>query len=196
MTSKDERFRDEALPHLAAVTSFALSLTRDETEADDLVQDTFLNAYRAWNQYSKGSECRAWLFTICRHAWIRRSKRAEREVAHADADLEALGAAALHAGALHSGLGDLFERYDIQRALARALGELPDAFREVVVLVDLEDQTYEEAARVLGIPKGTVRSRLFRARRVLQEHLIEHARDAGLAPRSPGDAGGNAARHT
>lgn len=196
MTSKDERFRDEALPHLGAVASFALSLTRDETEADDLVQDTFLNAYRAWGQYVPGTECRAWLFTICRHAWIRRSRRAEREVAHADADLEALGAAALHAGALQSGLGDLFERYDIQRALAKALDELPDAFREVVVLVDLEDQTYEDAAHVLGIPKGTVRSRLFRARRLLQEQLIEHARDAGLAPRSPGVAGGNATMDT
>lgn len=194
--SRDERFRDEALPHLGAVTSFALSLTRDETEADDLVQDTFLNAYRSWDQYVPGTECRAWLFTICRHAWIRRSKRAEREVAHADADLEALGAAALHAGAVQSGLGDLFERYDIQRALARALDELPEAFRVVVVLVDLEDQTYEEAARVLGVPKGTVRSRLFRARRLLQEQLIDHARDAGLATRSPGDAGGNATMDT
>lgn len=186
---KDEHFRDEALPHLEAVTNFALSLTHDESDADDLVQDTFLNAYRSWDQYVTGTECRAWLFTICRHAWIRRSKRAEREVPHADADLEALGAAALHTGAMQSGLGDLFERYDIQRALSRALDELPDAFREVVVLVDLEDQSYEDAARVLGIPKGTVRSRLFRARRLLQEQLIEHARDAGLATRKPGDDG-------
>jgi RNA polymerase sigma-70 factor (ECF subfamily) len=187
--SKDEHFRDEALPHLGAVTNFALSLTHDESDADDLVQDTFLNAFRSWDQYVTGTECRAWLFTICRHAWIRRSKRAEREVAYADADLEALGAAALHTGALESGLGDLFERHDIQRALSRALDELPDAFREVVVLVDLEDQSYEDAALVLGIPKGTVRSRLFRARRLLQEQLIEHARDAGLATRKPGDDG-------
>lgn len=182
--SKDEQFRDEALPHLTAVTNFALSLTHDESNADDLVQETFLRAYRSWEQYVPGTECRAWLFTICRHVWIRMRKREEREVAYEDADLEALGAAAVHAGAVQSGLDDLFERYDIQRALARALEELPAAFREVVVLVDLEDQSYEDAARVLGIPKGTVRSRLFRARRLLQEQLIEHARDAGLATRN------------
>lgn len=174
------------------MASFALSLTRDESDADDLVQDTFLNAYRAWHQYAAGTECRAWLFTICRNTWIRRSRRAVREVPHTDADLEALAAAALHAGAVQGGLGDLFERHDIQRSLAKALDELPETFREVVALVDLEDQSYEDAARVLGIPKGTVRSRLFRARRLLQERLIDHARDAGLVARSPEDAGGNA----
>lgn len=187
--SRDERFRDEALPQMTAVANFALSLTHDESEADDLVQDTFLNAYRSWDQYVAGTECRAWLFTICRHAWIRRNKRAEREVPHSDADLEALGAAALHAGAEQSGLGDLFERHDIHQALSRGLDALPDAFREVVVLVDLEDQSYDDAARVLGVPMGTVRSRLFRARRLLQEQLIEHARDAGLATRKPGEVG-------
>jgi len=185
--AKDDRFRDEALPHLSAVSSFALSLTRNESDADDLVQDTFLSAYRSWDQYVPGTECRAWLFTICRNTWIRSSKRADREVAHEDADLESLAAAALHSGALQSGLGDLFERSDIQRAVERALTHLPATFREVVVLVDLEDQSYEEAARVLGIPKGTVRSRLFRGRRLMQEHLIDHARDAGFTVRNPED---------
>jgi len=182
--SKDESFRDEALPHLDAVTGFALSLTRDESAANDLVQETFLSAYRSWDQYDPGTECRAWLFTICRHAWIRTRRREEREIACEDGDLEALGAAAVHSGAMQSGLGDLFERYDIQRALTSALDELPAAFREVVVLVDIEDQSYEDTAKMLGIPKGTVRSRLFRARRLLQEQLIEHARDMGLATRN------------
>jgi RNA polymerase sigma-70 factor (ECF subfamily) len=185
--SKDAQFRDEALLYLSDVANFALSLTHDESRADDLVQETFLRGYRSWDQYASGTECRAWLFTICRHAWIRTRKREEREVVCDDADLEALGAAALHTGALQSGLGDLFERYDIQRALALALDTLPTAFREVVVLVDLEDQSYDDAARVLEIPIGTVRSRLFRARRLLQERLIEHARDAGLAVRDRGD---------
>lgn len=174
------------MPHLAAVADFALSLTHDESAADDLVQETFLSAYRSWDQYAAGTECRAWLFTICRHAWIRARKRQDREVACEDGDLEALGAAAVHSGAMQSGLGDLFERYDIQRALGNALDELPATFREVVVLVDIEDQSYEDTARMLGIPKGTVRSRLFRARRLLQEQLIDHARDVGLAARIPG----------
>lgn len=187
--SKDERFRDEALPHFAAVTNFALSLTRDESNAEDVVQETYLRAYQAWDQYAPGTECRGWLFTICRHIWIRTRKREEREVVCEDGDLEALGAAALHTGAVQSGFGDLFERFDVRRSLDAALDELSAAFREVVVLVDVEDQSYEDAARILDIPKGTVRSRLFRARRLLQERLIAHARDAGLATRRPGDEG-------
>ena len=67
----DERFRDEALPHLPAVTRFALSLTRDESDAEDLVQETYLKAFRAWDQFVPGSECRAWLFTICRNVYLR-----------------------------------------------------------------------------------------------------------------------------
>jgi len=177
----DERFRDEALPHLPAVTRFALSLTRDESDAEDLVQETYLRAFRAWDQFVPGSECRAWLFTICRHTHFRASRREQRVVAYEDAELEALGAAAVHAAAQADGLEDAFSRMDVMEAIRAAVDALPDPFREVVVLVDLEEQSYEAAARVLEIPKGTVRSRLFRGRRLLQEQLIEHARDAGLA---------------
>ena len=77
----DERFRDDALPHLPAVTRFALSLTRDESDAEDLVQETYLRAFRAWNQFVPGSECRAWLFTICRHTHFRTSTREQKVVA-------------------------------------------------------------------------------------------------------------------
>lgn len=180
---KDESFRDEALPYLEDVSRFALSLTRDETSADDLVQETFLNAYRSWHQYSPGTDCRGWLFTICRNAWLRTRQREAREQAVEEGDLEALAAAAVHASAAQMGLADIFERSDIVDTLHAALHRLSPAFREVVVLVDVEDQSYEEAARILDIPRGTVRSRLYRARRLLQEHLIEHARDAGLAAR-------------
>jgi RNA polymerase sigma-70 factor (ECF subfamily) len=177
----DERFRDEALPHLPAVTRFALSLTHDESNAEDLVQETYLRAFRAWSQFAPGTECRAWLFTICKHTHIRTSRREQRVEACDDAELEALGAAAVHAAAQSDGLEDVFSRMDVMEAIRAAVDALPDPFREVVVLVDLEEQTYEEAARVLEIPMGTVRSRLFRGRRLLQERLLEYARDAGLA---------------
>lgn len=177
----DERFRDEALPHLPAVTRFALSLTRDESDAEDLVQETYLRAFRAWDQFVPGSECRAWLFTICRNTYFRASRREQRVTAHEDAELEALGAAALHTAAHAEGLDDVFSRADVMRAARAAIDELPAPFKETVVLVDLEEQSYEDAARILEIPKGTVRSRLFRGRRLLQERLIEHARDVGLA---------------
>lgn len=176
----DERFRDEALPHLPAVTRFALSLTRNETDAEDLVQETYLRAFRAWSQFVPGSECRAWLFTICRHTHFRTSRREQKVVACEDAELEALGAAAVHAAAKSDGLDEVFSRTDVMDAIHAAVDGLPDPFREIVVLVDLEEQSYEDAARILDVPKGTVRSRLFRGRRLLQEQLIEHARDAGI----------------
>ncbi|MEP6549663.1 MAG: sigma-70 family RNA polymerase sigma factor [Gemmatimonadales bacterium] len=177
----DERFRDEALPHLDAVARYALSLTRDASDADDLVQETFLRAFRAWERFVPGSECRAWLFTICRNTYLRSSKREQRVTAYEDADLEALGAAAVHASAQQEGLEDVFARKEMMAAIHAAVGELPEVFREAVVLVDLEEQGYSEVARILEIPIGTVRSRLFRGRRLLQERLIEYARDAGFA---------------
>lgn len=86
----DERFRDDALPHLEAVARYALSLTRDESDADDLTQETFLRAFRAWSQFVPGTECRAWLFTICRNTYLRSSRRELRVVACDDAELEVL----------------------------------------------------------------------------------------------------------
>ncbi len=177
----DERFRDDALPHLDAVARYALSLTRDESDADDLTQETFLRAFRAWEQFVPETECRGWLFTICRNAFLRSRMREQRVAVCDDAELEALGAAAVHAAAAQEGLDDVFARVDVMAAVRAAVDELPDAFRDVVVLVDLEEQSYIDAAAVLDVPIGTVRSRLFRARRLLQERLIEHARDAGLA---------------
>ena len=186
--ARDRQFRAEALPWLPDVTRYALSLTRDEADADDLVQDTFLKAYEAWHTYEPGTECRAWLFTICRRTFVRRRHREERQVAYEDPELEALAAAAVHASAQQRGLGDLFTRFDLSDAIDRAVAALPESFRDVVLLVDVNDQPYEAAAAALGVPVGTVRSRLFRGRRLLQEALLSHARDAGLV-RTPPDAG-------
>lgn len=186
---RDRQFRTEALRWLPEVTRFALSLTGDESDADDLVQETFLKAYEAWATYTPGTECRGWLFTICRHTFYRRRHREERQVICDDPELEALAAAAVHASARQGGYGDLFARFDLSDAIDRAIAALPEAFRDVVLLVDVSDQPYEAAAGVLGVPVGTVRSRLFRARRLLQEALIDHARDAGLVrPVSDPDA--------
>jgi RNA polymerase sigma-70 factor (ECF subfamily) len=177
---RDRQFHAEALRWLPEVTRYALSLTRDEAAADDLVQDTFLKAYEAWDSYTPGTECRGWLFTICRHTFLRSRHREERQVVCDDPELEALAAAAVHASALQGGYGDLFSRFDLSDAIDRAIAELPEPFREVVLLVDVNDQSYETTAAALDLPVGTVRSRLFRARRLLQEALIAHAQDVGL----------------
>jgi len=182
----DERFEREALVWLPDVTRFALSLTRDESEADDLVQDTFLIAYEKWDQFVPGSQARPWLFTICRNRFYRTEERGRRQVQADTPELESLAAAAIHASAQQAGLEQSFESAEVVRAVEAAIAELPDAFREVALLVDVHEHSYEEASEVLGVPIGTVRSRLFRARRLLQEKLLVHARDAGIGQRATG----------
>ena len=182
-------FEKEALRWFPEVTRFALSLTRDEADADDLVQETFLRAYAAWDTFSPGTECRGWLFVICRNTHLRNRQRESRKVDADDAELEALAAAALHASASQAGYGSLFTDFDLGDAIRRAMEALPEAYRDVATLVDLNDQSYEEAAAVLDVPVGTIRSRLFRARRMMQERLIDHAKDAGLVRANPGLAG-------
>lgn len=179
---KDRAFQAEALRWFPELTRFALSLTRNEADADDLVQETFLRAYASWDSFMPGTECRGWLFVICRNTFRRTALRESRQVDADDAELEALAAAALHASALQSGYGSLFSEFDLSDAIGRAVEALPENFREAITLVDLNDQSYEDAARILDVPVGTIRSRLFRARRLMQEALIDHARDAGLVP--------------
>ena len=177
---KDRAFEAEALRWFPEVTRFALSLTRDEADADDLVQETYLRAYSSWDSFTPGTECRGWLFVICRNTFLRGRQREARHVEADDAELEALAAAAVHAYAAQAGFGSVFADVDLSDAITRAVTDIPEPFRDAVTLVDINDQSYEEAARVLGVPVGTVRSRLFRARRLLQEVLIDHARDAGF----------------
>jgi RNA polymerase sigma-70 factor, ECF subfamily len=178
---QDERFQREALPWLDDVYRFALSLTRDETDAEDVVQDTFLRAYKSWHTYAPDSDCRRWLFTICRNVFLRARDKARTAVEVADSEVDVMTASTLFFEAMRSGFDDLHSRVDLAPALADALAGLPEPFRSTVLIVDVEDQPYEAAAEILGIPIGTVRSRLFRGRRLLQERLIAFARDAGLA---------------
>jgi len=179
---RDATFERDVLECLPDVARFARSLTRDDANADDLVQETMLRAYRAYHTFEPGSDARRWLFTICRNVFLRQRERDLRQADVADdAELETLGAVWGHVAAVRDGVDDLFDRLDLGPAIDRALAELPDAFRVAVVLVDVEGQAYEEAAAVAGVPVGTIRSRLFRGRRLLQEQLLSYARDAGFA---------------
>ncbi len=182
---RDRQFREEALSYLPAVARFALSLTRNETDADDLVQETFLRAYRSWDRYEPGTECRGWLFTICRNQFLDSRARAQREIALEAPELEARDAAMVHDTVRNSPLEDTWLRADLVPAIQRALAELPEVLSSAVILVDLQDLKYEEAAAVLKVPVGTVRSRLFRGRRLLQEALLVYAQDAGYAASQP-----------
>ncbi len=179
-------FAREALPWIDNVYRFARSLCHDAADADDLVQDTFLRAYRSWHTFQTGTDCRRWLFTICRNVFRQRVSSAANTVSldstgDAGTRRETNRAGELYADAIAGGYEDIFTRLDVLPALRRALAELQEPYRSTLILVDVEDQTYESAAEVLDVPIGTVRSRLFRARRMMQEHLVAVARDAGLA---------------
>jgi RNA polymerase sigma-70 factor (ECF subfamily) len=177
----DLSFEREALPWLDDVYRFALSLTRNEADADDIVQETFMRAYRSWHTFERGSDARRWLFTICRNAFLRTRERARHQVELEDGDVEAVASQVAEVNGSRTGDEQLLARLDLGPALARALQKLPEPFRSAVTLVDVEDQSYDAASEILHVPIGTVRSRLFRGRRLLQRMLAEYARDAGIA---------------
>ncbi|HJU72209.1 MAG TPA: sigma-70 family RNA polymerase sigma factor [Gemmatimonadaceae bacterium] len=178
---RDAEFERVALPWMSDVYRFAYSLTRNESDAEDLVQETYLRAFRSWHTFQPGSDARRWLFTICRNAFLRSRERTRREVEVDDGDTEALATVMRHAELLSDGTDRVLAQIDLRPALTRALQELQEPFRSVVILVDVEDQSYDAAADILGVPIGTVRSRLFRGRRQLQDKLAAYAKDAGFA---------------
>jgi RNA polymerase sigma-70 factor, ECF subfamily len=183
--ARDLAFEREAIPRLDDVYRFALSLTRDESDAHDVVQETYLRAYKSWHTYLPGSDCRRWMFTICRNVFLRSRERDRATVDIDDIERDIIGSGEVYATAIEQGYTDLFARVDIMPAIEQAIQALPEPFRSTVVLVDVEDQPYDAAAGILGVPIGTVRSRLFRGRRMLQERLMAHAADVGLAPKRP-----------
>ena len=191
---RDAEFDATVLAALPHVVRFARSLAHDEALADDLVQETYLRAYRSWDTFKPGADARRWLFTICRNVFLRLRERDARVVDTSgdDAELESLAAAVDHGEATRSGYGDLLDRIDVAPAIRAALAEVPEVYRSAVILVDVEGDSYESAAEVLGVPVGTVRSRLFRARRLLQKSLFTHAVDAGIVRTSvpPGPGAG------
>jgi len=170
------------------VYRFALSLTRDESDADDVVQDTFLRAFRSWHTYLPGSDCRRWLFTICRNVFLRSRERARPMVELDSTDIDVAVTNSVYALTTREGFDDVSARLDLGPAIDVALAKIPEPFRSTLIIVDVEDQSYEAAAEALGVPIGTVRSRLFRGRRLMQEQLRTFAMDAGLVRSGMGSA--------
>lgn len=169
-------FEQEALVHLDALYSFALKLSRARDEAEDLVSDTVLRAFERWEQYRLGTNIRAWLFTILYHLFVSRKRRIDaREVSEGDGETgwstrDAVGEADPEGRFYDSFLDD---------EIVRAIDALPDEYRSAVVLSDIQELRYAEIAQILGIPEGTVKSRLFRGRRLLQHKLRGYAEAMG-----------------
>jgi RNA polymerase sigma-70 factor (ECF subfamily) len=179
-------FAEEALPYLEAVYRFAFRLSRgNAAEAEDLVQDTFLRAYRRWETYERGTHCLSWLFTICRHTAVRRGEGKARRMEHLATDLGVADVTLLPRSDLHpdgSELDPEGEFFDgmLDAEVARAIEHLPREYRDAVVLCDLQGYGYGEIAEILGVASGTIKSRIHRGRRRLQRELQGYATEIGF----------------
>jgi RNA polymerase sigma-70 factor (ECF subfamily) len=182
-TRSDDRktaFEAEALPHLDAVFRVAIRLANDESRAEDLTQETMLKAYRSWHQFRPGTNAKAWLLTILRNTFIneyRKTKRAGKEV-----DIDAIEPFTVFHDLHHADPEGAFFAKIVDDEVLRAIDALPEEFRETLVLSDVEGLTYAEISQVTGVPVGTVKSRLFRARQALQRELYDYAVEMGYIP--------------
>lgn len=170
-------FEKEALVHLDTLYRVALRLSGNASDAEDLVQETMLRAYRSWERYTPGTNAKGWLLTILRHLFINEYRRRSRHPETVDVDtIEPF--ALFHEVQEEDPQGAFFDRI-VDDEVLRAVDQLPEAFREAVTLSDVEGMSYEEVAKVLDVPVGTVKSRLYRGRRLLQTKLYEYAVNMG-----------------
>jgi RNA polymerase sigma-70 factor (ECF subfamily) len=164
-------FEAEAMPHLDDVFRTALRMTGDRARADDAVQETYLQAWKSFDQFEKGTNCRAWLFRILFYTVQHHRRKLFRFRLVSDAE-EVLETSLPAPEPVAEELRD--------EQILGALDSLPPDYRAAVVLVDVEEFTYKEAAGILGVPIGTVMSRLSRARRLLRQQLTDTARSYGI----------------
>ncbi|MBI4500078.1 MAG: sigma-70 family RNA polymerase sigma factor [Gemmatimonadetes bacterium] len=183
LTAEDRRhaFEVEALPHLDSIHRVALRLTRDATDAEDLTQDTMLKAFRSFHLYRPGSNIRAWLFTILRHTFFTQYRRRQRRPDVDDAEM--VDDFSLYRAVQEVDPEGRFFEQIVDDTVLRAIDDLPDEFRETLVLSDVEGLRYDEIAEITAAPVGTVKSRLFRARKALQRRLYDYAVEMGYIKR-------------
>jgi RNA polymerase sigma-70 factor (ECF subfamily) len=194
-SAKQREFEAEALVHLDSLYAHALRLTRSPSDAEDLVQDTFVRALRFYERFERGTNLKAWLLRIQFNSFVNKYRRNVKEAS--------AGEAMTHEPATEStlGRGPLQALLDPQgvaiapllaQEIQAALAKLPEEHQTVVLLADVEELSYKEIAEIIGCPIGTVMSRLHRARKALQERLSEQAEALGLNVGAPGVAGGEA----
>ncbi|MDX1939924.1 MAG: sigma-70 family RNA polymerase sigma factor [Saprospiraceae bacterium] len=183
-TKRYERvFEEEFLPQIDALYTFAYHLTYNEEDANDLVQETYMKAFRFIDKYKEGTNAKAWLFKILKNAFINQYRRRTKQPTQVDyeditsyqegdEDSNISGYADLREEMFQTMMGD---------EVTNAINALPVDFRVVILLCDIEGFTYEEISKILDIPIGTVRSRLHRARNMLKDKLREYAQSLGYA---------------
>ncbi len=178
---KDSVFEKELLPHIDALKTFAFHLAYNEEDANDLVQETYMKAYRFIDKYIEGTNAKAWLFKILKNAYINEYRKKSKQPTkvdfedivnyHDSDDKNNTGYLDLREEIFENMMGD---------EVTNAINKLPIDFRTVILLCDVEGFTYEEISKIINVPIGTVRSRLFRARNMLKEKLKEYALSKGF----------------
>ena len=185
MNSRErDAFHEEAVPHIDALYGTALRLTKSESDAEDLIQETMLKAFRYFDKYENGTNCKAWLFKIMHNTFINRyRKKQKRKEYLIDDDYRPLQERA--EAPKHTPFHENFESEEqlyfkmFGDEVKNALQEVPVDFRMVVLLADLQDFAYKEIAEIMECPIGTVMSRLYRGRRMLQSQLADYAKANG-----------------
>ena len=177
---KDRLFESEFYIHINAMYNFAYRLVFDEDEANDLVQDSFLKAYRFFDYYEQGTNAKAWLFRIVRNSFINDYRKKSKRPASVDYnEVEEFYNSDEEGTSLTVDLRQETVKQKMGDEVVNAVNSLPPEFRMAIILCDIEGFTYEEMSKILDIPLGTVRSRLHRARNVLKEKLNKYAAKLG-----------------
>ena len=189
-----ERFAEQAMEYMGSLYSSALRMTRNPADAEDLVQETYLKAYRGFGGFTEGTNLKAWLFRIMTNSFINRYRAAQRRPEESDLDevedlflyrrMGGLEAAAMG----RSAEDELMEMFS-EAEVVTAVEALPDVYKMAVLLADVEGFQYAEIAEILDVPIGTVMSRLHRGRKKLQQELYEFARERRLVDEAPAAAG-------
>jgi RNA polymerase sigma-70 factor (ECF subfamily) len=180
-----EDFQREAVPHMNAVFNYALKITGDEDDANDLVQETYLKAFRFFDKFEKGTNCKAWLFRILKNSYIndyRKNAKEPNKVDYEDVQnfYENIQPNEISTNHFEQ---DAFSKL-LDDEITKVMSTLPEDFRTVIILSDIEGFTYEEISDFVDIPVGTVRSRLHRARKMLYSLLYDYAKDKGYVERN------------
>jgi len=180
--NRRKRFEDEALPHLDALYSMAIRLARNPDDANDLLQETVLRAYRFFHQFESGTNCRAWMLTILFNNFRNGYRKSSREQPASSADEfeRKVDAESLRTDPAGSNPEALLAGRGMEGEVETALASLPEEFRQAVLLVDVEELSYQEVSGVLNVAIGTIKSRVSRGRAMLRERLTGFAKEQGI----------------
>jgi len=192
--AEQSRFSELAMEHMPSLYTAALRMTRNPADAEDLVQETYLKAYRAFNSFTEGTNLKAWLYRILTNTYINTYRAKKRRPEESDIDdienfylYRRLGG--LEGAAAGRSAEDEVLDHFTETEVKEAIEALPEQFRMAVLLGDVEGFSYKEIAEILDVPIGTVMSRLHRGRRALQKRLYEFGRQRGLVPEREGTHG-------